>query len=56
MSFVVSRFVTLQGQRRGATATLLLSLWVIGYHALIRTFAALQRVERLLAGFKREGA
>ena len=43
-------------RRRRATDTLLLSIWVIGYHALIRLFAALQRVERLLAGSKREDA
>jgi hypothetical protein len=39
-----------KSQPRRATDTLLLAVWVIGYHALIRSFAALQRVERLLAG------
>jgi len=44
--------MTLQTQPRRATDTLLLSFWVIGYHALIRSFAVLQRVEQLLAGPK----
>jgi len=47
--------MTLQRQRRRVTDTLLLSIWVIGYYVLIRTFAALQRFERLLTGSKREG-
>jgi len=41
---------------RRAKDALLLSIWVMSYHALIRSFAALQRIERFLAGFKREGA
>jgi hypothetical protein len=45
-----------QSQPRRATDTMLLAVWFIGYHALILSFAALQRVERLLAGSKREGA
>jgi hypothetical protein len=45
-----------QRQPRRATDTMLLAVWFIGYHALIMSFAALQRVERLLAGSKREGA
>jgi hypothetical protein len=45
-----------QSQPRRTTDTMLLAVWSIGYHALILLFAALQRVERLLAGSKREGA
>ena len=48
--------MTLPRQRRLVKDTLLLSIWVIGYCVLIWTFAALQRFERLLAGYKREGA
>jgi hypothetical protein len=47
--------MAIQSQPRRATDTMLLAVWFIGYHALIRSFAALQRVERLLAGSKREG-
>jgi hypothetical protein len=34
---------------------LLLSAWIVGYHILIRTFAALQGVERLLKGSSQKG-
>jgi len=47
--------MTLQGQQQRGKDSLLLSIWVIGYRALIRAFAVLQRVERLLAGSKRAG-
>jgi hypothetical protein len=42
----------LQSQRRDLADTLLLSIWVFGYGALIRCFAALQRVERSFSGSK----
>jgi hypothetical protein len=45
----------MQTMRRAAD-TLLLSIWVFGYSVLIRFFAAVQRVERLLSGFKRADA
>ncbi len=48
--------MTLQTHRRRATDVLLLSIWVMSYHALIRSFAALQRIERFVSGFKLEGA
>ncbi len=44
--------MTIQIHRR-ATDTVLLSIWVIGYQALIRSFAMLQRVERFLTASKR---
>jgi hypothetical protein len=44
--------MTLQGQQRGPGDILLVSIWVFGYAALIRFFAALQRVERLISGSK----
>ena len=47
--------MTLKRHQRRVTDTLLLCIWVIGYYLLIRTFAALQRFERLLASPKREG-
>jgi hypothetical protein len=40
-------------QRRRTADTLLLSVWVFGYGALIRFFAALQLVERLVSSSKR---
>ncbi len=39
--------------RRRATDTLLLSIWVFSYGALIRFFVALQLVERLFSSSKR---
>jgi cation transport regulator ChaC len=48
--------MTLQKQRRRTTDILLLAIWVFGYGALIRLFAALQRVERRVSGSKRAGA
>ncbi len=33
---------------------LALSIWVFGYHILIRSFAALQRLEKLLTCVKRD--
>lgn len=48
--------MTLKEHGRRATDTLLLSIWVMSYHALIRSFVALQRIERFLAGFRREAA
>ena len=37
---------------RGAKEFLLLSIWVFAYRVLIRSFAALQRVERVLGNSK----
>ena len=42
----------LQSQRRDLADTLLLSIWVFGYGALIRFFAVLQRVEWLFSSSK----
>jgi hypothetical protein len=44
-----------QKQSRRATDTLLLSIWIFAYYALLRCFRALQRIETLLAGSKRAG-
>lgn len=45
--------MTILKQQRRATDTLLVSIWVYGYGAMTRLFAALQRVERLVSGSKR---
>jgi hypothetical protein len=42
-----------QKQSRGAVDSLLLLVWVVGYYVLIRTFAALQHIERLLTASRR---
>jgi hypothetical protein len=43
-------------QRRQAADTLLVSIWVLGYGALIRFFGALQFVERLSSSSKKADA
>ncbi len=48
--------MTIPAQRRRAADILLLSIWVFGYGALIRFFAALQRAERLVSDSKRADA
>jgi hypothetical protein len=42
--------------RRRAGDTFLISIWVLGYGALIRFFATLQLVERLLSNSKKAEA
>jgi len=46
--------MTVAAQRRRAGDTFLVSIWVLGYGALIRFFTTLQLVERLLANSKKE--
>jgi hypothetical protein len=41
-------------QPRRMTDTVLLSIWVFGYHVLIGGFSALQGMEKLLAGPRQE--
>jgi hypothetical protein len=41
-------------QPRRLKDTVLLSLWVLGYHVLIGGFSALQGMEKLIAGPKQE--
>jgi hypothetical protein len=48
-----SKAMVRQKPQRAIRDTLLLSIWVLGYRALIRSFAALQSVEQLLGGSKR---
>jgi len=48
--------MTLPTQRRRAADTFLVSIWVLGYGALIRFFATLQLVERLLSNSKKAEA
>jgi hypothetical protein len=45
--------MTVPAQRRRTADTLLLSLWVFGYSAMIRFFAALQLAERIVSTSKR---
>jgi hypothetical protein len=48
--------MTITEHRRRAADKFLVSIWVIGYGALIRSFAALQVVERFLSSSKKVDA
>ena len=50
------RLMTVPEPRRRAADTFLISIWVLGYGALIRFFATLQLVERLLSISKKAKA